>query len=164
MAAVGIVALGFGFGLPYAIAYQRIEGLIEGNPELGLAVGLQGVNFAAIVVVPLVGAALEHGYGRLSFLLLAAFCALVGAVNFMPVQTDPGREHPRVVAGTADQLQRGREPVLSGPHGSASAGQPEIVEGPGEVSHPGAHRLVPGRPDLGSDERERGDDQEVEVA
>lgn len=83
VAAVGIIALGFGFGLPYAIAYQRIEDLIEGNPELGLAVGLQGVNFAAIVVVPLVGAALEHGHGRLSFLLLAAFCALVGAVNFI---------------------------------------------------------------------------------
>ena len=83
MAAVGIIALGFGFGLPYAIAYQRIEDLIEGNPELGLAVGLQGVNFAAIVVVPLVGAALEHGYGRLSFLLLAAFCALVGRSNFI---------------------------------------------------------------------------------
>jgi len=61
----------------------RREDLIQGNPELGLAVGLQGVNFAAIVVVPLVGAALEHGYGRLSFLLLAAFCALVGAVNFI---------------------------------------------------------------------------------
>jgi DHA1 family inner membrane transport protein len=83
VAALAIVALGIGFGLPYAIAYQRIEDLIEGNPELGLAVGLQGVNFAAIVVVPLVGAALEHGYGRLSFLVLAAFCALVGAVNFI---------------------------------------------------------------------------------
>ena len=83
VAAVGIVALGIGFGLPFAVAYQRIEGLIEGNPALGLAVGLQGVNFAAIVVVPIVGAALEHGYGRLSFLLLAAYCALVAVMNFM---------------------------------------------------------------------------------
>jgi hypothetical protein len=83
VAAVGIIALGIGFGLPFAVAYQRVEGLIEGNPALGLAVGLQGVNFAAIVVVPIVGAALEHGYGRLSFLLLAAYCALVAVVNFM---------------------------------------------------------------------------------
>ncbi len=82
VAAVGIVVLGIGFGLPFAVAYQRVEDLIEGNPELGLAVGLQGVNFAAIVVVPIVGAALEHGYGRLSFLLLAAYCALVALVNF----------------------------------------------------------------------------------
>jgi MFS family permease len=82
VAAVGIVALGLGFGAPYAIAYERIEDLVEGNPELGLAVGLQGVNFAAIVVVPIVGAALEHGYGRLSFLLLAAYCTAVGVASF----------------------------------------------------------------------------------
>ena len=79
----GVATVGIGFGLPYAIAYQRIEDLVEGNPELGLALGLQGVNFAAIVVVPIVGAALEHGYGRLSFLLLAAYCALVGAINLI---------------------------------------------------------------------------------
>jgi MFS family permease len=82
IAAIAIVALGLGFGAPYAIAYQRIEEVMEGNPELGLAVGLQGVNFAAIVVVPIVGAALEHGYGKLSFLLLGAYCALVGLVAF----------------------------------------------------------------------------------
>jgi DHA1 family inner membrane transport protein len=83
VAAVGIIAIGIGFALPYAIAYQRIEDLIEGNPELGLAVGLQGVNFAVIVIAPIVGVALAHGYGRLSFILLAAYCALVGAVNFI---------------------------------------------------------------------------------
>jgi MFS family permease len=81
IAGIGIIALGLGFGAPYAIAYQRIQDLIEGNPELGLAVGLQGVNFAAIVVVPIIGAALEHGYGRLSFILLAGYCVLVGLVS-----------------------------------------------------------------------------------
>jgi hypothetical protein len=81
IATVGIIAIAIGFGAPYAIAYQRVEDLVDGNAELGLAVALQGVNVAAIVVVPIVGAALEHGYGRLSFLLLAAFCAVAGLTN-----------------------------------------------------------------------------------
>lgn len=80
-AAVAIVALGLGFGAPYAIAYQRIENQVEGNPEVGLAVGFQGVNLAAIIVTPIVGTALEHGYGKLSFVLLAAFCAFAGLAN-----------------------------------------------------------------------------------
>jgi hypothetical protein len=80
-AAVAIVALGLGFGAPYAIAYQRIENQVEGNPEVGLAAGFQGVNLAAIAVTPVVGIALEHGYGKLSFVLLAAFCALAGLAN-----------------------------------------------------------------------------------
>ena len=81
IAALVIVVMGLGFGFPYAIAYQRIEDVIEGNPELGLAVGLQGVNFTAIVIVPLVGAALEHGYGRLSFILLAVYCVATGLAS-----------------------------------------------------------------------------------
>ena len=82
IATAAIVVLGLGFGAPYAIAYQRIQNQVEGNPEVGLAVGFQGVNIAAIAVTPVVGAALEHGYGELSFLLLAAYCALVGLANF----------------------------------------------------------------------------------
>jgi MFS family permease len=82
LATVAIVVLGFGFGAPYAIAYQRIENQVEGNPELGLAVGFQAVNIVAIVVTPLIGSALEHGYGELSFILLAVFCALTGLANF----------------------------------------------------------------------------------
>src|SRR5262249_12574877 len=82
VATIGIIVLGLGFGAPYAIAYQRIENQIEGNPELGLAVGFQGVNIAAVAVTPVLGVALERGYGELSFLLLAVFCVLVGVANF----------------------------------------------------------------------------------
>ena len=82
VAAVAIVALGLGFGAPYAVAYQRIENQIEGNPEVGLALAFQGVNIAAILVTPVVGVALENGYGELSFIVLAAFCGLVGLANF----------------------------------------------------------------------------------
>jgi MFS family permease len=82
LATVAVVALGLGFGAPYAIAYQRIENQIEGNPEVGLAVGFQGVNIVAIGVTPLIGAALENGYGKLSFVLLAVYCALVALANF----------------------------------------------------------------------------------
>ena len=56
--------------------------MVDGNPEVGLAVGFQGVNLAAIAVTPVVGTALEHGYGKLSFILLAVFCAVVGLANF----------------------------------------------------------------------------------
>src|SRR5262249_19797994 len=55
LATVGVIALGLGFGAPYAVAYQRVEDLVEGNPELGLALGFQGVNAAAIFVTPIVG-------------------------------------------------------------------------------------------------------------
>jgi MFS transporter, CP family, cyanate transporter len=82
IATVAIVALGLGFGAPYAIAYQRIENQVEGNPGVGLAVGFQGVNIAAIAVTPIVGLALDHGYGKLSFILLAVFCALTGLASF----------------------------------------------------------------------------------
>jgi len=82
LATVAVVALGLGFGAPYAIAYQRIENQIEGNPEVGLAVGFQGVNIVAIGVTPIIGAALENGYGKLSFVLLAVYCALVALANF----------------------------------------------------------------------------------
>jgi MFS family permease len=81
VAAVAIVVTALGFGAPYAIAYERVEDLVEGNPELGLAVAVQGVNVVAIVVVPLIGAALEHGYGRYAFLGLAAYCVLAGLAN-----------------------------------------------------------------------------------
>jgi hypothetical protein len=40
------------------------------------------VNLSAIVVAPLVGAALEHGYGREAFVGLAAYCVLAGIANF----------------------------------------------------------------------------------
>lgn len=82
IAAVAIVAIALGFGAPYAVAYERVEDVIPGNPELGLALSLQGVNAVGIGVVPAVGAALEHGYGRGAFLLLAAFCFVAGAANF----------------------------------------------------------------------------------
>ena len=78
-------------------------------------------------------------------------------------QAEPRREHTRVVAGAADQLQRGGQPVLGRAARQRERGPTRVVEGPGEMGHPGAHRLVPGRPDLGSDEGQRRDDQEVEI-
>jgi hypothetical protein len=39
------------------------------------------VTVAAIVVVPLIGAALDRGYGRLAFVILAAFCAAAALAN-----------------------------------------------------------------------------------
>ena len=81
LATVAIVALGLGFGAPYADRVPANRERDRGNPEVGLA-WFQGVNLAAIVVTPVVGMALEHGYGELSFILLAAFCALVGLANF----------------------------------------------------------------------------------
>jgi len=82
IATVAIVLAATGLGAPYALAYQQVEDLVEGSAELGLAVAFQGVNLLAILVVPLVGAALEHGYGRLTFLMLGAYCLAVGALSF----------------------------------------------------------------------------------
>jgi MFS family permease len=81
LATVAVVVAAIGFGAPYALAYQLVEDLVEGSAELGLALALQGVNLLAILVIPLVGAALEHGYGRLTFLVLAAYCVFVSAVS-----------------------------------------------------------------------------------
>jgi predicted MFS family arabinose efflux permease len=82
VAAIAVIMIAVGFGAPYAIAYQRVEDIFPGNPELGLAVALQGVNLSAIVIAPLVGAALEHGYGREAFVGLGAYCVLAGIANF----------------------------------------------------------------------------------
>ncbi len=82
IAALAVILIAIGFGAPYAIAYERVQDLFPGNPELGLATALQGVNLTAIVVVPLIGAALEHGYGREAFVGLAAYCAAAGLANF----------------------------------------------------------------------------------
>jgi hypothetical protein len=40
------------------------------------------VNLSAILIAPLVGAALEHGYGREAFVGLGAYCVLAGIANF----------------------------------------------------------------------------------
>ncbi|HEX9415803.1 MAG TPA: MFS transporter [Gaiellaceae bacterium] len=82
VAALAVILIAVGFGAPYAIAYQRVEDIFPGNPELGLAVALQGVNLSAILVAPLVGAALEHGYGREAFVGLGAYCVAAGIANF----------------------------------------------------------------------------------
>jgi predicted MFS family arabinose efflux permease len=82
VAALAVILIAVGFGAPYAIAYQRVEDIFPGNPELGLAIALQGVNLSAILVAPLIGAALEHGYGREAFVGLAAYCVIAGIANF----------------------------------------------------------------------------------
>jgi hypothetical protein len=37
IAAIAVIVIAVGFGAPYAIAYQRVEDIFPGNPELGLS-------------------------------------------------------------------------------------------------------------------------------
>jgi hypothetical protein len=43
-----------------------------------------GPNLAPMVIVPLVGASLDRGYGTAAFVLLGIFVALAGLTNLRP--------------------------------------------------------------------------------
>lgn len=80
-AALWVVLLGAGFALPYALMIERAQRLFPDSPAAGIALLQTGPNVVPMVVVPLVGAALDSGHGSAAFLALAVFVALVALVN-----------------------------------------------------------------------------------
>jgi predicted MFS family arabinose efflux permease len=80
----GVVLMGVGFALPYAVMYDEAERLFPEAPVASLSFLSSGANVIPIVAIPLVGAALEHGSGEVAMLALSAVVVLAGAANLRP--------------------------------------------------------------------------------
>jgi MFS family permease len=87
----GVVLMGIGFALPYAVMYDEAERLFPSAPVASLSFLTSGANVIPIFAAPLVGAALEHGSGEEGMLALTAFVVLAGIANLRPAA---GRADP----------------------------------------------------------------------
>jgi predicted MFS family arabinose efflux permease len=84
VAAAAMVAMGFGFSLPYATA---VEQLAERFPEArvaALAFCTAWISAVPLVAVPLLGSALDAGEGEAAWLILAAVVVVAGLLNLPP--------------------------------------------------------------------------------
>ncbi len=80
----GVVLMGVGFALPYAVMYDEAARLFPSAPVASLSFLSSGANVIPIVAIPLVGAALEHGNGEAGMLALTAVVVLAGVANLRP--------------------------------------------------------------------------------
>jgi Major Facilitator Superfamily len=92
VASLAVVLMGTGFALPYAVMIDAVQRLFPGQAAATLALAQTGPNVVPIVVIPLVGSALGSRSAPWAFVLLAAFIAAAGIVNF--------REPPAQVPGS----------------------------------------------------------------
>jgi MFS family permease len=93
----GIILMGSGFALPYAVMYDEAERLFPEAPVASLSFLSSGANVIPIFAVPLVGSALESGDAEAVFIAMAAFVTFAGVANLRPARravTDP-RSAPR---------------------------------------------------------------------
>ena len=81
-ALVAVLLMGVGFALPYAVMVDSAQRLFPGKATATLAVVQTGPNVVPMLVIPLVGTALDHHSAPLAFALLGGFVALAGALNF----------------------------------------------------------------------------------
>jgi MFS family permease len=104
----GIVLMGIGFALPYAVMYDEAERMFPEAPVASLSFLSSGANVIPIFAVPLVGSALEHGDAEAALIAMAAFVAVAGAANLRPATgaaTDP-RSAPRRPSARRSQSRR----------------------------------------------------------
>jgi len=91
VASFAVVLMGAGFALPYAVMIDAVQRLFTGQAAATLALVQTGPNVAPMVVIPLVGSALDSRYAPWAFLLLAAFVAAAGLANLgKPSEDAPG--------------------------------------------------------------------------
>ncbi len=81
IAIVSIVALGFGFGVPYATMLTEAQELFPEAPSEPVALMTLLALIPAVVVIPVVGHALSRGDGGIALGLLAAFIAIATVAN-----------------------------------------------------------------------------------
>ncbi len=81
VALVSVVLMGVGFALPYAVMVDAAQRLYPGRATATLAVVQTGPNVVPMVVIPIVGAALDNGHAPLALILLAAFVAIAALLN-----------------------------------------------------------------------------------
>jgi hypothetical protein len=77
-------ALGTGVGIPYATALSEAQDLYPAAPAEPVALMTLLALGPPILLIPLVGHALDRGDGRTAFLALAVFLGVAGIVNLRP--------------------------------------------------------------------------------
>jgi hypothetical protein len=73
--------MGVGFALPYTVMVDSAQRLFPGHATATLAVVQTGPNVVPMLVIPLVGTALDNHQAPLAFALLGAFVAAAGVLN-----------------------------------------------------------------------------------
>jgi hypothetical protein len=96
---IAVVLMGVGFALPYAVMVDAAQRLFPGRATSTLAVVQTGPNVVPMIVIPIVGSALDHGHAPLAFILLAAFVAVVAVLNLtapsVATEAAPATSRPR---------------------------------------------------------------------
>jgi predicted MFS family arabinose efflux permease len=90
---VGLVALGF--GVPYAIALSEAQQLYPEEPSEPVALMTLVALIPPIIVIPIVGRALESGDAEIAFGILAVFVLLSAAANLRRSGTPLTAADPR---------------------------------------------------------------------
>ncbi len=76
-----VIMMGAGFALPYALVVERAQRLFPDNRAEVIAFLQTGPNIVPMIVVPIIGAALDAGNGPAAWLAIAAFLVVAAAVN-----------------------------------------------------------------------------------
>jgi len=97
VALISVVLMGIGFALPYGVMVDAAQRVFPERATATLALIQTGPNIVPMLVIPLVGTALDHRNAPLAFALLAAFVAFAGFVNL----SAPGRSRETVAQDAA---------------------------------------------------------------
>jgi predicted MFS family arabinose efflux permease len=81
VAAAAMVAMGFGFSLPYATAVEQLALRFPRARVAALAFCTAWISLLPLVAIPVVGSALGEGRGEAAWLILAALIVASGLVN-----------------------------------------------------------------------------------
>jgi hypothetical protein len=92
--------MGAGFALPYALVVERAQRLFPDSRAEVIAFLQTGPNIVPMIVVPIIGAALDAGNGPAAWLAIAAFLVIAAAVN----AGRPPADAPSVARPTAAAL------------------------------------------------------------
>jgi cyanate permease len=76
-----VLMMGVGFALPYAVVIERAQRLFPESAAEVMAVIQTGPNVVPMVVIPVVGSALDSGHGPAAMAALAAFMAIAALLN-----------------------------------------------------------------------------------
>jgi hypothetical protein len=79
VALISVVLMGIGFALPYGVMVDAAQRVFPERATATLALIQTGPNIVPMLVIPLVGTALDHRQAPLAFALLAGFVALAGS-------------------------------------------------------------------------------------
>ncbi len=83
----GALLAGAGFAIPYALMYDEAQQLYPDARVAAVGLLSVGGNVLPLAVLPVLGAAIEHGNGEVALCALAALPLLTGLANLKPALT-----------------------------------------------------------------------------